>query len=173
MFVCKSCQERISVEDFTDSCESFPVFSVVGSVLGLVGASLTGQFWLIPVATFGGALYDSRPRHCEICHNIINPDDEYFQFAEKTTDDQTNQTYFRAILRDYPENIPFEPFSTEFTAMPSDTSTAGTDSHASLMEDFSGLDSGFDNFAGETGFNGSDAGFGDDGGSGGSSSGDI
>lgn len=91
MFICETCKQSMGAEQ--DSHDgSFPACSVLASILGALGAAVTGALSIVPIAVLGGALADTL-RQCEICGRQIEKDEPVYQVVEQLDDEMGGQTY--------------------------------------------------------------------------------
>ena len=72
MHICNQCRERISA-DQPDHSRGFPAFTIMGGLIGVLGAASTGALLLVPATVFAGMLADTR--RCDVCGEESHQDD--------------------------------------------------------------------------------------------------
>ena len=92
MYMCSKCKNQISSEQ-TENGYSFPTYSVIGGLIGIFGATVTGTLLLIPATFVAGAITDSLIRRCDICSSEVPDDDPGYHLMEEFGDELSGQTY--------------------------------------------------------------------------------
>jgi hypothetical protein len=100
MYICERCKAHIS-EEKPKAGSPFPLFTVIGGIIGTIGTVLTGLV-LIPVAIVAGVAGDAL-RHCGLCNREIEEDEPAYHMMESFDNDLYGQT-FRPLSKPQPPN---------------------------------------------------------------------
>lgn len=92
MFICSNCKSQIGSEQ-AENGKLFPAYTVIGGLIGTVGAAVTGTLLLIPATVVAGAVADSLTQRCGICDSEIEENDPGYHLMEELGDELSGRTY--------------------------------------------------------------------------------
>ena len=92
MYICTKCKEEIGIEQ-PETGRSFPAYSVIGGLIGAVGAAVTGTLLVVPATVIAGAVADMLTRSCGICGSEIPEGQDAYRLMEELGDESGGQTY--------------------------------------------------------------------------------
>jgi hypothetical protein len=101
MYVCEQCKSQIG-EQKPQTGRSFPIFSVVGGVIGAFCTAITGMLVLVPASVIVGAVGDTL-RRCSVCNREIKEHEPCYQAMESFDNDLHGQT-FRPVSKPLPQS---------------------------------------------------------------------
>jgi hypothetical protein len=101
MLLCSNCKNQIGSEQ-TENDKSFPAYTVIGGLVGTLGAAVTGTLLLVPATFIAGAFADSLTRRCEICDSEIEENDPGYHLMEELGDELSGRSY-RPVGKSNPE----------------------------------------------------------------------
>lgn len=84
MIICDQCRSRVNTSDPYEWSGTFPVYAVLGGLVGVFAASV-GALWLAPITVVGGGLFDAVK--CHLCNKQIKPDEPRYQVSIEFMDD--------------------------------------------------------------------------------------